>query len=85
VDSTLSGTLISRPLADLQDHNSTRKYPDRSFDRWAAFAALCAIWWIAIDHLRVEWSINEQYSYGWFVPVAGALPLCEAVDQPPPP
>jgi len=23
---------------------------------------------MAIDHMRVEWSINQQYSYGWIVP-----------------
>jgi exosortase len=37
-------------------------------------SALCAIlslawlWFSLINHLRVEWTFNAQYSYGWFVP-----------------
>lgn len=35
--------------------------------------ALCALplaflWWRLIDHLRIEWSLNPQYAYGWAVP-----------------
>lgn len=26
------------------------------------------LWFRLIDHLRVEWSLNPQYSYGWAVP-----------------
>ena len=29
---------------------------------------LAAYWLICILHLRVEWSVNPQYSYGWAVP-----------------
>jgi exosortase len=30
--------------------------------------ALGALWLICFRHLSAEWSYNEQYSYGWFVP-----------------
>ena len=30
--------------------------------------ALFALWFVLCRHLSGEWSINEQYSYGWFVP-----------------
>src|SRR5690348_6041719 len=30
--------------------------------------ALGALWFICCWHLSAEWSYNEQYSYGWFVP-----------------
>ena len=30
--------------------------------------ALTFLWWRLIDHLRVEWTVNEQYHYGWAVP-----------------
>ncbi len=30
--------------------------------------ALGALWFICFRHLSAEWSYNEQYSYGWFVP-----------------
>ncbi len=34
----------------------------------AAFAALAALWFVLCRQLSGEWSINEQYNYGWFVP-----------------
>ena len=34
----------------------------------AVVAALGFLWWRLIDHLRLEWSINPQYAYGWAVP-----------------
>ena len=30
--------------------------------------ALGALWFVCCWHLSAEWSYNEQYSYGWFVP-----------------
>jgi exosortase len=32
-------------------------------------ALLGALWWILIDQLRLDWSTNPQYSYGWLVPL----------------
>src|SRR4029077_20640846 len=29
---------------------------------------LGVLWFICCWHLSAEWSYNEQYSYGWFVP-----------------
>ena len=31
--------------------------------------ALGLLWWILINELRIEWSSNPQYSYGWLVPL----------------
>jgi exosortase len=33
-----------------------------------AFLALLALWFVLCRQLSGEWSVNEQYSYGWFVP-----------------
>src|SRR5207249_6726296 len=33
-----------------------------------AVAALAALWFILCRQLSNEWSVNEQYNYGWFVP-----------------
>jgi exosortase len=33
-----------------------------------ALAAVGALWFILCKQLSGEWSINEQYNYGWFVP-----------------
>src|SRR5437763_4383184 len=35
----------------------------------AATLALGALWFVLCRHLSSEWSVNEQYSYGWFVPL----------------
>jgi len=36
---------------------------------WLLAAALIALWFVPINQLRVEWSINPQYAYGWVVPL----------------
>ena len=33
---------------------------------------LFALWFVLCRHLSNEWSVNEQYSYGWFVPFFAA-------------
>ena len=33
-----------------------------------AAITLLALWFVLCRHLAGEWSVNEQYSYGWFVP-----------------
>jgi exosortase len=33
-----------------------------------ALIAFGALWFILCRHLSAEWSLNEQYSYGWLVP-----------------
>jgi exosortase len=35
------------------------------------FAALGVLWFVICKHLSAEWSYNEQYNYGWFVPFFG--------------
>src|SRR5256885_7363626 len=34
---------------------------------------LAALWFVLCRHLSSEWSVNEQYSYGWFVPFFAAF------------
>src|SRR6202023_4229799 len=34
----------------------------------SAFIFLAALWFVLCRHLSGEWSVNEQYNYGWFVP-----------------
>lgn len=45
-------------------------------DGWRWFVVLAVpliLWWLLFDRLRVDWSVNPQYSYGWVVPVLSAL------------
>ncbi|MDQ3115189.1 MAG: exosortase/archaeosortase family protein, partial [Verrucomicrobiota bacterium] len=39
------------------------------------FATLGLLWFILCRNLSLEWSSNEQYSYGWFVPFFAAFLL----------
>src|SRR5438128_10004455 len=43
----------------------TRHFPMRFVAIVVFFATLWLILW---RQLSVEWSVNDQYSYGWFVP-----------------
>src|SRR6266404_6284998 len=36
-------------------------------------AFFAALWLILFRQLSLEWSVNDQYSYGWFVPFFAAL------------
>jgi len=40
---------------------------------WLIAAFLLLLWFVLCRHLSSEWSLNEQYSYGWFVPFFGAF------------
>jgi exosortase len=35
--------------------------------------ALAALWFVLCRQLSGEWSVNDQYSYGWFVPLFAAF------------
>ena len=39
----------------------------------AAALTLLALWFVLCRQLSGEWSVNEQYSYGWFVPFFAAF------------
>ena len=53
--------------------------PDKGSPNWLPIGvialALGALWFIACRHLSQEWSANEQYNYGWFVPFFAAYLL----------
>lgn len=38
---------------------------------WPA-VVIAALWFILIDQLRLEWTINTQYNYGWVMPILAA-------------
>src|ERR1051326_1209442 len=50
----------------------TMRHHSRSPARFGYVPGLCALiflWLTLVNNLRVEWTINPQYSYGWAVPV----------------
>ena len=55
-----------------------------SVDALAALIALATLWFVLCWQLSGEWSLNEQYNYGWFVPFfALYLFWLRWEDQPP--
>src|SRR5262249_16206038 len=40
----------------------------RNFTTIAIWLCLGLLWFRLIDHLRIEWTVNPQYAYGWAVP-----------------
>jgi Transmembrane exosortase (Exosortase_EpsH) len=42
--------------------------PRKNVDLVLGGLALAALWFILCRHLSGEWSVNDQYNYGWFVP-----------------
>jgi exosortase len=56
--------------------------------RYALLVPLCVLGWLwftLINHLRVEWSVNPQYAYGWAVPFLCLYLLWRRVAQASPP
>ncbi len=45
---------------------------DRARFDWFALAVIALVWLEFISRLRLEWSINPQYAYGWTVPLLAA-------------
>ena len=61
-----------------------RPPPPPRWGRWLPGGlALLAAWVALWDRLRIDWSVNDQYAYGWFVPpLAVALFALRWRDQP---
>jgi exosortase len=51
---------------------------------WPTIAVLGILWLFAINQLRVEWTINPQYNFGWTVPILALyLGMERWKDRPP--
>ena len=48
-------------------------------------AVLLALWFVCCRYLSAEWSFNEQYNYGWFVPFFAAYLFWERWSDRPAP
>jgi exosortase len=57
-------------LATPQTHKDALPRPDRHFQARVALSVLflAALWFGLCRELSGEWSVNEQYNFGWFVP-----------------
>ncbi|TAL05961.1 MAG: exosortase/archaeosortase family protein [Verrucomicrobia bacterium] len=52
---------------------------------WPLALALAWLWFAVIRHLHVEWTLNEQYNYGWAVPFLCLFLLWKRCESLPPP
>jgi exosortase len=74
-------------LAIPQKPADTSPFAERHFSAPLAlsFLFLGALWFVLCRHLSGEWSVNEQYNFGWFVPFfAVYLFWLRWQDRPPP-
>jgi exosortase len=55
-----------------QPHLAQTPAATMSFASVALGLAACLLWFMLWRHLANEWSVNEQYGYGWFVPFFAA-------------
>ena len=56
-------------LAAAASHSATSAPTQRlSWRTGFLLLTLAALWVVCCRHLSAEWSYNEQYNYGWFVP-----------------
>jgi exosortase len=46
------------------------------------FLPLAWLWFVLVNDLRVEWTVNPQYSYGWAVPFLCAFLLWQKIQKP---
>src|SRR2546428_12814182 len=53
------------PKSTTASSPSVKRVSVRAF---SAFIFFPALWFVLCKHLSGEWSVNEQYNYGWFVP-----------------
>jgi len=58
------------PRSTTASSPSVKRVSVRAFSAFIFFAAL---WFVLCRHLSGEWSVNEQYNYGWFVPFFALL------------
>lgn len=68
------------------------KEPELRYLPWLAYMVFAGLWLNLINQLRVEWSINDQYGYGFAVPILAlylfirqwnrAAPSPQTVDSP---
>src|SRR5262249_2262100 len=52
---------------------------------WRVLVILGGLWLLVINQLRIEWSLNPQYAFGWAVPLLSLYLLWERWQKRPAP
>jgi exosortase len=61
------------------------KYRISAFQLLLCTVPVLWLWFVLVNHLRVEWTLNPQYGYGWAVPFLSIFMLWKRLQLPPPP
>ncbi len=56
-----------------------------SLQKWLTAFLAAGLWLALINELRLEWSIDAEYSYGWVVPILCLYLFWERIKDAPPP
>lgn len=84
MDSALP-TSASRPWPAAAPASAVRAKDAVGIRRWSGAAVLGALWGVLCWRLGAVWSVDEQYGYGWFVPLfAVVLGFLRWEDRPAP-
>ncbi|MCI0745604.1 MAG: exosortase/archaeosortase family protein [Verrucomicrobia subdivision 3 bacterium] len=67
----------------LTNHDSTIHRLTDPLKHLLPFIPLLWFWVVLINHLRVEWTVNPQYAYGWAVPFLCAYLIWERLRHRP--
>ena len=83
----MSPSLSSHPPAREATRNSPESgcSAETGWQQWFLPGFALACWVLAIRHLSTEWSLNEQYHFGWLVPVLAAYLVKVRFEQCPAP
>ena len=73
------GAEVTSPLSVAS--NSKTQSSGLGFQVLCLLVALAWLWFQLLNHLRIEWSLNEQYNYGWAVPFMALYLLWQGVKH----
>ena len=60
---------MSNVLTDELPTTATERSKTGSKDQFLTLGLLGLLWLLLFNELRMVWSVNPQYSYGWSVPL----------------
>jgi exosortase len=76
---------IVPPAADAWHEAGSGEREHADWRAWLLPIFALACWALLIRHLSAEWTLNEQYQFGWLVPLLTAYLLKVRAERPPTP
>ncbi|HEY5040682.1 MAG TPA: exosortase/archaeosortase family protein [Verrucomicrobiae bacterium] len=57
------------------------KFPFSAFQQVLCALPFAWLWFVLVDDLRIEWTVNPQYGYGWAVPFLCGFLIWQKIQQ----